>query len=68
MCNQLIKDSQHPQSGFYLNNLKDLSEILSQNCDSKTLLIGVSYALLDLAEQFLTLEKYYSNGNRRHER
>ena len=52
MCNQLIKDSQHPQSGFYLNNLKDLSEILSQNCDSKTLLIGVSYALLDLAEQF----------------
>ena len=52
MCNQLIKDSQHPQSGFYLNNLKDLSEILSQNCDSKTLLIGVGYALLDLAEQF----------------
>ena len=52
MCNQLIKDSQHPKSGFYLNNLKDLSEILSQNCDSKTLLIGVSYALLDLAEQF----------------
>ena len=52
MCNQLIKDSQHPQSGFYLNNLKDLSEILSQICDRKTLLIGVSYALLELAEQF----------------
>jgi hypothetical protein len=52
MCNQLIKDSQHPQSGFYLNNLKDLSEILSETCDRKTLLIGVSYALLDLAEQF----------------
>ena len=52
MCNQLIKDSQHPQSGFYLNNLKDLSEILSQTGDRKTLLIGVSYALLDLAEQF----------------
>ena len=52
MCNHLIKDSQHPQSGFYLNNLKDLSEILSQTCDRKTLLIGVSYALLDLAEKF----------------
>ena len=52
MCNHLIRDSQHPQSGFYLNNLKDLSEILSQTCDRKTLLIGVSYALLDLAEQF----------------
>ena len=52
MCNQLIKDSQYPQSGFYLNNLQDLSEILSQTCDRKTLLIGVSYALLDLAEQF----------------
>ena len=52
MCNQLIKDSQHPQSEFYLNNLKDLSEILSETCDRKTLLVGVSYALLDLAEQF----------------
>jgi len=50
MCDKLIDKSSHPQSGFYLNNLKELKEILTQECNKKTLLIGVSYALLDLAE------------------
>ncbi|MBL6657424.1 MAG: acyl transferase [Flavobacteriales bacterium] len=52
MCNHLIKDSQHQESGFYLHNLEDLAKLLAQPTDGKTLLIGVSYALLDLAEQF----------------
>ena len=48
MCEDLIKRSKHPQSGFYLNNLGELSEILKE--DKSTILIGVTYALLDLAE------------------
>lgn len=50
MCDQLIQESQYPQSGFYLHNIKELAEILTQECERKTLLIGVSYALLDLVE------------------
>lgn len=48
MCEDLIKRSKHPQSGFYLNNLNELSEILKE--DTSTILLGVTYALLDLAE------------------
>ncbi len=54
MCDRLIKLSNHPQSGFYLHNYAKLHETLKQmeSNRQKTLLIGVSYALLDLAEQF----------------
>lgn len=54
MMDQLIKRSEHPQSGFYLDNLEELSGILQQrNKDGHpTLLLGVSFALLDLAEAF----------------
>ena len=48
MCEDFIKRSKHPQSGFYLNNLDELSEIIKE--DKPTILIGVTYALLDLAE------------------
>ena len=48
MCEDLIKRSKHPQSGFYLNNLGELSEILKEG--KSTILLGVTYALLDLAE------------------
>ena len=54
MVNSLIEKSEHPSSGFYLNNLDELHQKLN-NLDKsgkKTLLIGVSFALLDLAEQF----------------
>ncbi len=54
MVEHLIKDSKKPKSGFYLNNLSELSEAL-KNLDSKgekVLLIGVSFALLDLIEAF----------------
>ena len=48
MCEDLIKRSKHPQSGFYLNNLDELSEIIKE--DKTTILLGVTYALLDLAQ------------------
>ena len=54
MVNDLIRQSKHPSSGFYLNNLSELSQKLDELQDqgTKTLLIGVSFALLDLAEEF----------------
>ena len=52
MMEKLIKDSEHPKSGFYLNNHEDLidhlKELKEQN--QKVLLLGVSFALLELAE------------------
>ncbi len=52
MVNDLITSSGHADSGFYLHDLPSLSrklEILEAN-GTPTLLIGVSYALLDLVE------------------
>ncbi|RAJ18121.1 LuxE/PaaK family acyltransferase [Olleya aquimaris] len=52
MVNQLIKESNKPESGFYLNNLDELTETLIQlnKKNEKVLLIGVTFALLDLIE------------------
>ncbi|QLG45692.1 LuxE/PaaK family acyltransferase [Costertonia aggregata] len=52
MVNDLIKKSHHPDSGFYLNDLKSLHIKLKalDASGTKTILIGVSFALLDLAE------------------
>lgn len=54
MVDDLIKQSQHPQSGFYLYDLEKLKEALFslERADQKTLLIGVTYALLDFAEKY----------------
>jgi phenylacetate-coenzyme A ligase PaaK-like adenylate-forming protein len=54
MVDDLISKSKQPESGFYLNNLEDLAQNLHQleARGQKTLLIGVSFALLDLVEQF----------------
>lgn len=52
MVDSMIKTSNHPESGFYLNNLSELKDTLTK-VDSegkKVLLIGVSFALLDLVE------------------
>ena len=57
MFNQLILDSNNSLSGFYLNNLSDLIatiEILKKK-KQKTILLGVTYALLDLAEMNIEL-------------
>jgi len=52
MADKLITKSRHPQSGFYLDNLQELRTQLEtlQKQGQKVLLIGVSFALLDLAE------------------
>ncbi|MBN2173591.1 MAG: acyltransferase [Bacteroidales bacterium] len=52
MVDQLIRKSDHPSSNFFLNNLSELKSILVQKHNRKVILIGVSFALLDLAEQF----------------
>jgi hypothetical protein len=54
MVQGLIKDSANPLSGFFLNNnneLFDTLQILKKN-KKTTLLIGVSFALLDFIENF----------------
>ena len=54
MVDDLISKSKHEQSGFYLNDYESLSKRLQklEKEGQKTILFGVSYALLDLAEQF----------------
>ncbi len=54
MMNSLIKQSMNSHSGFYRDNIKDLIENLRQakTRRQKTMLLGVSFALLDLAENF----------------
>lgn len=52
MVDHLIKASDSKDSGFYLNELEQLSELLTtlDTKGNKVLLIGVTYALLDLIE------------------
>jgi hypothetical protein len=54
MVNYFINESQSSGSGFYLNNYEELLKHIKRlkNDDRKVLLLGVSYALLDLAENF----------------
>jgi len=54
MADVLIKLTQNRDSGFYLDDLDKLNMVLLQleNKKQKTLLIGVTYALLEFAEQF----------------
>lgn len=54
MFNDLIIKSKHPESGFYLNNTDALVKQLNylESKGQKTLLIGVSFALLDLVEAY----------------
>lgn len=53
MVSELIEKSEKPASGFYLNDLKALSKILTEldGKSEKILLIGVSFALLELVER-----------------
>ncbi len=54
MVNELVKRSSQKESGFYLYEFDKLAETLKQleRRRQKTLLIGVSFALLDFAEKF----------------
>jgi phenylacetate-coenzyme A ligase PaaK-like adenylate-forming protein len=54
MVNDLIEKSEHPQSGYFLYNHDELLQTLLdlQSKKQKTVLIGVTYALLDFIENF----------------
>jgi phenylacetate-coenzyme A ligase PaaK-like adenylate-forming protein len=54
MADDLIKQSENPDSGFYLYNHEDLYQQLQKQkaAGRPTLLIGVTFALLDFAEQY----------------
>jgi len=51
MVDHLIKASGHPHSGFYLNEFEQLDYTLKklQSTKQKTILVGVTYALLDFS-------------------
>lgn len=54
MADDFIQQSGHPDSGFFLDNLPELAarlQLLNKTAATPPLLIGVSFALLDLAEQ-----------------
>jgi phenylacetate-coenzyme A ligase PaaK-like adenylate-forming protein len=52
MANDLIQQSKHPDSGFYLHNYEELLVKLEQleHKKQQTILLGVTYSLLDIAE------------------
>jgi phenylacetate-coenzyme A ligase PaaK-like adenylate-forming protein len=55
MAEELRLHSRNPDSGYYIHNYSELSEklrALQRAGHSKVVLLGVTYALLDLAEQF----------------
>ena len=60
MVDELIRKSEHEKSGFYLNDYEGLSETITEleRKKQKTILIGVSYALLDLAKNFPQILEY----------
>lgn len=51
MVDNLTKKSLHPESGFYLKHSDRLAKILNDT-NSSTILLGVTYALLDLVEKY----------------
>ena len=54
MVNELIKKSENPASGFYLNEHEKLYRTIVHNEITKqpTLLLGVTFSLLDFAEKY----------------
>jgi hypothetical protein len=54
MVDHLIRESGHLHSGFYLDDFERLARTLSEleKAGQRTLLIGVTFALLDFAEKF----------------
>ena len=54
MIDFLMQASDHKHNGFYLDNLSTLQNTLRRLIDQQqpTILIGVTFALLDLAEQY----------------
>ena len=54
MVKELMLHSSHPANGFYVHNFEDLRNKLQilEGQQQKTLLIGVTFALLDFAEAY----------------
>lgn len=54
MVDALLKQSKHPDSGYFLHNHEELFHRLQklQSANQKTILIGVTYALLDFVEKY----------------
>lgn len=54
MADLLIRESGHPNSGFYLDDFEALIKTLYllKETKQKVILLGVSFALLDLAEKY----------------
>jgi phenylacetate-coenzyme A ligase PaaK-like adenylate-forming protein len=54
MAERLMRQSNHPENGFFIHNFSELAARLAalEFQQQKVLLIGVTYALLDFAEQF----------------
>lgn len=54
MAEDMVKESHDPDSGFFLYNHQELYDVLlkKQKENKTTLLLGVSFALLDFAEGF----------------
>ena len=74
MCDELIRISNHPLSGFYLDDYEKLSQTISQLISNHqpTILIGVTYALLDfsvykiqLPGNFIVMETGGMKGRRK---
>lgn len=60
MVQELIELSDNPHSGFYLHNHDKLYQILAHNeiMEQPTLLIGVTFALMDFAEKYAMKLKF----------
>lgn len=52
MVNKFIEISSYSESGFYLNNTNNLVDILKKEANINTILFGLSFALLDLTDNF----------------
>jgi phenylacetate-coenzyme A ligase PaaK-like adenylate-forming protein len=54
MVDELVKLSKHPSSGFYLYDFDKLSDTLNklEAAKHKTLIIGVTFALIDFADAY----------------
>jgi hypothetical protein len=66
MANKLIQLSNQPQSGFYLSDFEALAQVLASNLSQKkqTLLLGVSFGLLDFIESKAFLDKeWFANSS-----
>jgi len=54
MVDDLLKQSTHPKSDYFLHNHEELHQTLRElkSSKQKTILIGVTYALLDFTEKY----------------